>query len=105
MTIAEMTATTNVTLVRRWFVEMWVLLEVAAASEEPDKCLVDFPEVFTACAGMRVMARAQTEKTLVRGSKSASLPGPSLPDRALCSFTRGGGSDERDSPTKRGKPE
>ena len=39
-----------------------VVKSVVSASAEPDKCLLDFPEVFTACAVTRAMARAQTEK-------------------------------------------
>lgn len=39
-----------------------VVKTVAMPSVEPDKCLKDFPEVFTACAVTRAMARAQTVK-------------------------------------------
>lgn len=39
-----------------------VMPSVAMPSVEPDKCLKDFPEVFTACAVTRAMAHAQTVK-------------------------------------------
>ena len=57
-----------------------VVKSIATASEEPDKCLVDFPEVFTACAVTRAMARAQTEKASdVSKTGAAKVFVPELP--------------------------
>ncbi|KAK0145668.1 hypothetical protein N1851_015449 [Merluccius polli] len=57
-----------------------VVKSIATASEEPDKCLVDFPEVFTACAVTRAMARAQTEKASdVSKTGAAKVCVPELP--------------------------
>ncbi|KAK0141041.1 hypothetical protein N1851_021949 [Merluccius polli] len=46
---------------------------------EPDKCVQDFPEVFTACAVTRSMARAQAQPPPVSGMSMAGLFVPELP--------------------------
>ncbi|KAK0146674.1 Retrovirus-related Pol polyprotein from transposon 412 [Merluccius polli] len=57
-----------------------VVKSVATASAEPDKCLLDFPGVFTACAVTRAMARAQTEKPSdVSKTGAAKVFVPELP--------------------------
>ncbi|KAL0147780.1 hypothetical protein M9458_056923, partial [Cirrhinus mrigala] len=59
-----------------------VVTVVPLPLEEPDKCLQDFPEVFTACAVTRAMARAQVEspsdvsKMSVSGLFVPELPVP-----------------------------
>ena len=57
-----------------------VVKSVTIAPAEPDKCLLDFPEVFTACAVTRAMARAQTEKSCdVSKTGAAKVFVPELP--------------------------
>lgn len=47
-----------------------VVTDVPLPLEKPDKCLQDFPEVFTACAVTRAMARAQISNK-IRGRSIA----------------------------------
>lgn len=59
-----------------------VVTDVPLPLEKPDKCLQDFPEVFTACAVTRAMARAQIRSPsdgsnmFVSGLFIAELPAP-----------------------------